>query len=92
MLKNAIKNLKKDGILVYCTCSLEVEENELLVDWALKKYGDNLKLIDAGIDFGDPGIIEVNGKKLSKQISKCKRFWPSRTNTQGFFIAKLKKV
>ena len=35
LLKNAINNLKKDGILVYSTCTLTQEENQNMVEYAL---------------------------------------------------------
>ncbi|MGV8087225.1 MAG: NOL1/NOP2/sun family putative RNA methylase [Candidatus Woesearchaeota archaeon] len=90
LLKAAIKVLKNGGTLVYSTCSLEPEENELNIDWVLNKYPEmTLEKID--IKIGDPGLTEIFGKKINPEISKCKRFWPERTNTEGFFIAKLIK-
>jgi len=90
LLKSAVKVLKKGGTLVYSTCSLEPEENEMNVDWLLEKYHD-IKLEDSGLKIGDPGLTEVFGKKLNPEISKCRRFWPTKTDTEGFFIAKLVK-
>jgi 16S rRNA C967 or C1407 C5-methylase (RsmB/RsmF family) len=34
-------------------------------------------------DIGDTGLTE--------QTKLCKRFWPSKTNTQGFFMALFQK-
>jgi len=90
LLKAAVKCLKPGGILVYSTCSLEPEEDELNIDWLLNKYPD-LKLEDTGLTVGDPGLTKVFGKKLNPEISKCRRFWPEKTGTEGFFIAKIKK-
>lgn len=39
----AVKNLAPGGSLVYCVCSLEPEEGEDMVDWALKAF-HNLEL------------------------------------------------
>jgi NOL1/NOP2/sun family putative RNA methylase len=90
LLKAAVKVLKKNGILVYSTCSLEPEENEMNIDWVLSKYPE-MKLEQVNLDIGDDGLVEVFGKKLNPEIKKCKRFWPTKTNTEGFFIAKLVK-
>jgi len=90
LLKSAVKVLKKDGVLVYSTCTLEPEENEMNVDWLLKNHSE-LKLEDIDISVGDPGLTNVFGEKLNSEIKKCKRFWPHKTGTQGFFIAKLRK-
>jgi len=90
LLKAAIKVLKKDGVLVYSTCSLEPEENEMNIDWVLGKYPE-MRLEKIDINIGDAGLTEVFGKKLNSEISKCIRFWPEKTDTEGFFIAKLVK-
>ncbi len=89
LIRNAVKNLKDDGILVYSTCSLEPEENEFVIDWAIKKFG--LKCLDTGLKIGDSGLTQVEEKVLDSSISKCRRFWPSKTGTQGFFVGKLQK-
>ncbi len=88
LLTSALSVLKKDGILVYSTCSLEPEENEFVIDWALKSF--KIKLEDANT-IGDPGVTFFK-KELDKQIKKCRRLWPHKTGTQGFFIAKIKKI
>ncbi|MFC1696843.1 NOL1/NOP2/sun family putative RNA methylase [Nanoarchaeota archaeon] len=89
MIEAGINVLKKNGILVYSTCSLEPEENEEVVDYALK-FG--VELIDTGLDVGDSGLVEVFGKKLDDSVVKCRRFWPWKMGTQGFFVAKIKKL
>jgi len=90
LLKAAIRVLKKGGTLIYSTCSLEPEENEMNMDWVLHKYPE-MKLEQVKLDIGDDGLIDVFGKKLNPEIKKCKRFWPTKTETEGFFIAKLIK-
>ena len=77
LLKAASEALEENGIIVYSTCSLEPEEDEENIKYAVEELG--LKLEDTGISIGD-SILE-----------KTKRFWPFKTNTQGFFIAKLRK-
>jgi tRNA (cytosine40_48-C5)-methyltransferase len=89
LIKTAFKCLKKGGILVYSTCSLEPEENEEVIDYAIKELG--CKVLDTGIEIGDPGVVDVFGNKLDSSISLTKRFWPHKTGTEGFFIAKLTK-
>lgn len=89
LLKTAINLLKTNGILVYSTCSLEPEENELNIQWLLDNFRLKLEKINSVI--GDAGLTIVFGQKLRKDISLCKRFWPHKTSTGGFFIAKVRK-
>jgi ribosomal RNA methyltransferase Nop2 len=45
---------KSGGIMVYSTCSVSVAENEEVVNYALSKR--DIKIIDAGLDFGKSDI------------------------------------
>ncbi len=89
LFEDTVRVLKQGGTLVYSTCSLEPEENELNIQWAL----DNLpvKLEKVSLEIGEPGLTEIFGKKLNPDIALCRRFWPHKTKTEGFFIAKLVK-
>lgn len=89
LLKTAINLLKTNGILVYSTCSLEPEENELNIQWLLNNF--KVELQNTQLKVGDEGLTNVFGRKLSNEIKKCKRFWPHKTSTEGFFIVKVKK-
>jgi tRNA (cytosine40_48-C5)-methyltransferase len=87
ILAEAAKCLSPNGEIVYSTCSLEPEEDELNMDWAVKNLGLSIQKVDCtGVD----GLTEVFGKKLVSQVGNCKRIWPDQT--QGFFVSKLKKV
>lgn len=87
LLRAALKVLRPKGTLVYSTCSLEPEENEMVIDWAIREH--NVRVLDTGLKVGDPGITRPFRKELSPEIRKCRRFWPHKTKTQGFFVAKL---
>jgi NOL1/NOP2/sun family putative RNA methylase len=86
ILAEASRMLDSDGEIVYSTCSLEPEEDEFNVDWAI----NNLKLRVEKIDrYGEKALTEVFGKKLDGSLEDCRRIWPGQT--QGFFVCKLKK-
>ena len=88
LIEAALGVLKKGGELLYSTCSLEPEENEMMINYVLENFDVELMKIDC---IGDEGLTEVFGEKLHKDIKKCRRLWPWKTHTQGFFIAKLRK-
>ena len=90
LLRSAYKSLKTGGFMVYSTCSLEPEEDELVMDWFIEKY-PSMKLISTGLDIGDSGLTSVFDKDLDPSLNLTRRFWPHKTGTEGFFIAKLQK-
>ena len=92
LLKAAIGVLKPNGLLIYSTCSLEPEENELNVDWLLGEFEGQIELEKINLNIGEPGLIEFEDKALNPELSKTRRLWPNKTGTQGFFIAKIRKL
>ena len=93
LLDVAFSVLKKEGTVVYSTCSLEPEENEGVIDFLLKKY-DNAQLEQVelnGLKRSEP-ILEFEGNSYDKEIKKCLRIWPQDNDTEGFFVAKIRKI
>jgi len=86
LLTKALGCLSEGGELVYSTCSLEPEEDELNMDWAVKNLGVEIQKINC---HGVPGLASVFGKRLDASVSRCRRLWPDQT--QGFFVCKLKR-
>ena len=80
ILSNAARYVKKGGVLLYSTCSLNKDENERVVDGFLKTHpefeGDDLPEI----------FTKVAGRTVS-QISLS----PLVGNFDGFFLSRLKR-
>ena len=87
-IAHAISLLEKDGVLVYSTCSLEPEENEFVIQYALENFDVKLEKVES---IGDQGLTKVFGKNMDPSMKLCKRFWPHKTKTIGFFVARLRK-
>ena len=92
LIETAFNNLKKDGTLVYSTCSLEPEEDEGVIDFLLKKF-ENARLEEINLDHikRSAPILEFEKNKYSEEVKKCLRIWPQDNDTEGFFVAKIKK-
>jgi NOL1/NOP2/sun family putative RNA methylase len=88
LMSRALEMLEPGGWLLYSTCSLEPEENELNIQWLLENHAVELVPFDGP---GQPGLTEVFGVELDPSLSRCKRVWPDDAWTQGFFMAKVVK-
>jgi 16S rRNA (cytosine967-C5)-methyltransferase len=80
--------LKKDGILVYCTCSLEKEEGEYQIENFIKRKKDSI-------------LDKINTQEIDKKLkvsnkNKWLRIFPNSLDFEGgndgFFIARIKKI
>ena len=84
--------LKPGGELVYATCTLTVEENEMVVQHLLERRESAvLKEIDLPSLRYRSGIVEWNGIELGKELRKTVRIMPYDNWAEGFYIARILK-
>lgn len=98
LIKSAFLSLKRGGVLVYSTCTLNLAEDEEVLNYALDNF--NLELMDidlkisssikAKTDNNDIMIYNDSEYFYNKSIEKAIRIIPSKL-MEGFFVAKLKK-
>ncbi|MEM2518386.1 MAG: RsmB/NOP family class I SAM-dependent RNA methyltransferase, partial [Candidatus Bathyarchaeia archaeon] len=81
MLESCAEKVKPSGTLIYSTCSITVEENEMLIERFLKWHPE-FSLAEITPKIGLPGM---------RGMEKCQRLYPHIHGCNGFFIAKLLK-
>ncbi len=84
ILANVWPALKKDGILIYSTCSYSKEEDEEIIEWITEKFEMRNVKLELRKEWGIMGSISGNG-------SAGYRFWPDKVKGEGFFLACFQK-
>ena len=91
LLISAIKMAKVGAEIVYSTCTLTVEENELIIDKVLSKYPVKLEFFDLNLPH-ENGFVNIGNYNFNETLSLTKRIIPWVLKSEGFFVAKLKKT
>lgn len=87
LFTSAYKTLKIGGTLVYSTCTINKEENEQILNWALDNFDFKMKDIELNIKDSINGFTEG----MNVNINKAIKILPSK-EMEGFFVAKLIKL
>lgn len=91
MIFAAYNMLKKGGTLIYSTCTYAPEENEIIVNYLLRKYKDmRVVPIDINLPNKMPGVTNWQNRNLDPSLKDAMRVLPI-TNMEGFFVCKLVK-
>ncbi|KAJ3158137.1 hypothetical protein HDU86_003089 [Geranomyces michiganensis] len=102
LLDTAHELLNPGGILTYSTCTLSVEENELVVQGFLDRFPD-MEIVDLALPLVSDeevaeqyanfsaGFTEHLGKNFSPDMTKALRVFPNETY-EGFFVIRMRKT
>ena len=100
LIKSAYQALKPDGEMVYSTCTLNKEENEDILLWAIQELGIKLLPIKINIKNAETGNLQhldmdssekIGATSVVEEVKKAIRILPSK-ETEGFFVARIKKA
>ncbi len=95
LMFKAAQLCKVGGRIVYATCTYAPEENEMVVESVLNRYGsDCLRLVDVEVPIPrySSGLSEWDGHGFCEEMTKTVRVWPHQNDTGGFFVAVFEKV
>ena len=81
MINRCAEKVASGGALTYSTCSITVEENEMIIERFLKWHPE-FSLVEIMPKIGLPGL---------RELTKCQRLYPQLHQCNGFFIAKIRK-
>mgnify|MGYP001548633009 CR=1 FL=1 len=75
IIADVLPTLKKNGILIYCTCSYSKEEDEDICNWMMDNFSiENCKL-------------KIESDWAVAESWAGYRFWPDKLKGEGFFLA-----
>ncbi len=94
LLESALHALKMGGQVVYSTCTLTVEENEMVLDEILNQFHHQIQIdpIEDILKKPAHAIDKFEQFTFNPQVANAARIWPFRFGTAGFFAARIKKV
>ena len=85
-MESALRVIKPGGLIIYSTCTLAPEENEMVIDGFLNDFDINLEPVKYGYD----GLTGFGKKEFDNTLRYTKRLYPHVHDTSGFYIAKLR--
>lgn len=94
LLESALKAVKVNGQVVFSTCTLTIEENEMVLDEILKTHKEAIRIepLRKPLRETSPAITQLQEFSFQEQVKNAARIWPFNFGTAGFFAAKITKL
>ncbi len=93
LLISAIKAAKVNGVIVYSTCSMTPEENEMVLQRILQRYP---VVVEPAPDWvlrsARPGWLRYQERVFPSALQRALRIYPFPDPMEGFFIVRLRKT
>ncbi|MDR0755212.1 MAG: RsmB/NOP family class I SAM-dependent RNA methyltransferase [Prevotellaceae bacterium] len=83
ILADVWKALKPDGLLIYCTCTYNIEENEENVKWIINQFDAKSLYVETQPEW------KISENLISEVFSY--RFYPHKTKGEGFCLSAIRK-
>jgi len=83
--------LKVGGVMIYSTCTLAPEEDEMIVDYLVRNFDVKVERVSLPLKFRE-GVTSWMGEDFSEECGKCLRLYPQDNDTDGFFVARIRKL
>jgi NOL1/NOP2/sun family putative RNA methylase len=87
----ALRILKVNGEMIYSTCTLSPEEDEEVVDFLKRNFDIEIEELSLPLKMRC-GVCEWEGKQYDESVKNACRLYPQDNNTDGFFLAKIRKL
>ena len=87
LFESGFQALRRGGVLVYSTCTLNLEENEKIINWALESFALETEKIPLAI----PGSWSGVSRGMHPGVAKAIRILPD-LEKEGFFICRLRRT
>lgn len=94
LITAGIHALKPGGVLVYSTCTMTPEENEEILQHALKTFGGKIEVEEVRLEGlkAYPGVKTFEGREYPDEVKRVVRIWPFLNDSEAFVLFKIRKL
>ena len=84
LIESAFHALKENGVLIYSTCTLSLEENQNVCSYLKETFPDSVEFLPLNTLFDDAHKTQTKEGFL--------HIWPQVYDSEGFFVAAIRKT